>query len=369
MRLLALVFGVTVHAASTVLAAFMTGLALGSATAGRFADRVTRPLVVFAAAEALVAVAALATPVGLSAVEALYVRLYPALSELAIRRSRLVRLAPVVRGARRSRHADGRDVAACREVGSGAGRHPRPTGVAAVRLQHRRRRRRHAGRRHLDGSATRHLLGVSHRRVRSTCSWPPARLSWRSSAHVAASGPTDADHGLTPADLHVPRAAVADGPPAGAAHVRGLRIRVVRARDHLVQDVDPAVPADDLRVHRHARDRPRGHRARQLAVDAVHEPPPAAPACDAGVARDPAGARRRPVDGAHRAAPTRSTWGRRRLRRRTARLLRTDGRHEHRRDLPSGAADGHGVPDRHRDLGESAWTPTARASASASSTQ
>ena len=48
MRLLALVFGVTVHAASTVLAAFMTGLALGSAFAGRLADRVRRPLVAFA---------------------------------------------------------------------------------------------------------------------------------------------------------------------------------------------------------------------------------------------------------------------------------------------------------------------------------
>ena len=63
MRLLALVFGVTVHAASTVLAAFMMGLALGSATAGRFADRVRRPLRAFAIAEALVAVAALCNPV------------------------------------------------------------------------------------------------------------------------------------------------------------------------------------------------------------------------------------------------------------------------------------------------------------------
>ena len=34
MRLLALVFGVTVHAASTVLAAFMAGLAFGSASPG-----------------------------------------------------------------------------------------------------------------------------------------------------------------------------------------------------------------------------------------------------------------------------------------------------------------------------------------------
>ncbi len=76
MRLLALVFGVTIHAASTVLAAFMAGLALGSTAAGRLADRVRRPLVVFAAAEAGVAAAALATPLALAGVEALYVRLY-----------------------------------------------------------------------------------------------------------------------------------------------------------------------------------------------------------------------------------------------------------------------------------------------------
>jgi spermidine synthase len=81
MRLLALVFGVTVHAASTVLAAFMLGLAIGSAAAGRMADRVRRPLVVFAVAEALVAVAALATPLGLSGVEALYVRLHGTFGE------------------------------------------------------------------------------------------------------------------------------------------------------------------------------------------------------------------------------------------------------------------------------------------------
>ena len=80
MRLLALVFGVTVHAASTVLAAFMMGLALGSATAGRFADRVRRPLRAFAIAEALVAVAALSTPFLLDAVELLYIRLYPTFS-------------------------------------------------------------------------------------------------------------------------------------------------------------------------------------------------------------------------------------------------------------------------------------------------
>jgi spermidine synthase len=81
MRLLALVFGVTVHAASTVLAAFMLGLAIGSAVAGRLADRVRRPLVIFAVAEALVAVAALATPLGLDGVEAIYVRLHASIGD------------------------------------------------------------------------------------------------------------------------------------------------------------------------------------------------------------------------------------------------------------------------------------------------
>ena len=57
MRLLALVFGVTIHAVGTVLAAFMFGLAIGSAWAGRLSDVVRRPLFAFAAAEALVAVA------------------------------------------------------------------------------------------------------------------------------------------------------------------------------------------------------------------------------------------------------------------------------------------------------------------------
>ncbi len=61
-RLLGLVFGVTVYAASTVLAAFMGGLALGSYLAGRLSDRVRSPLRWFAAAETLIGLSALATP-------------------------------------------------------------------------------------------------------------------------------------------------------------------------------------------------------------------------------------------------------------------------------------------------------------------
>lgn len=61
-RQLGLVFGVTIQAASTVLACFMGGLALGSYVAGRWSDRLQRPLRAFAIVEALIALAALLTP-------------------------------------------------------------------------------------------------------------------------------------------------------------------------------------------------------------------------------------------------------------------------------------------------------------------
>ena len=105
MRLLALVFGVTVHAASTVLAAFMTGLAIGSAAAGRMSDRVKRPLRAFAIAEALVAVAALSTPLGLSAVEATYVRLHAMADRFGDTTVPLAFEALLARGERRMREA------------------------------------------------------------------------------------------------------------------------------------------------------------------------------------------------------------------------------------------------------------------------
>ena len=76
LRLLALVFGVTVYAASTVLAAFMAGLALGSALAGRIVTRVQRPLVVFGVAEILIGLSALATPLALDAAAVIYKSLY-----------------------------------------------------------------------------------------------------------------------------------------------------------------------------------------------------------------------------------------------------------------------------------------------------
>jgi spermidine synthase len=72
-RLLSLVFGVTVYAVSTVLACFFAGLALGSYVAGRLVDRARRPLRWYGCVEILVGLAALATTAALSGVERVYV--------------------------------------------------------------------------------------------------------------------------------------------------------------------------------------------------------------------------------------------------------------------------------------------------------
>jgi spermidine synthase len=74
LRKLSLIFGVTVYAASTVLASFMAGLSTGSAVAGRVADRVHRPLVWFGATEILIGLTALASPFALDLVTAAYIR-------------------------------------------------------------------------------------------------------------------------------------------------------------------------------------------------------------------------------------------------------------------------------------------------------
>jgi spermidine synthase len=84
LRQLSLIFGVTVYAASTVLATFMAGLAIGSAAAGRLSERVRRPLLWFGAAEALIGVTALLSPVALDVVTAGYVALAPGLESRAL---------------------------------------------------------------------------------------------------------------------------------------------------------------------------------------------------------------------------------------------------------------------------------------------
>lgn len=80
LRLLALVFGVTVYAASTVLASFMSGLAIGSLLAGFVAERTRHPLRLFGIAELLVGATALLTPWALEAMTGLYLHWHPSLA-------------------------------------------------------------------------------------------------------------------------------------------------------------------------------------------------------------------------------------------------------------------------------------------------
>jgi spermidine synthase len=61
-RMLGLVFGATTLAVSTVLAAFMGGLALGSALAAKLAQRITKPLRTYGLMEIVIAVYALLVP-------------------------------------------------------------------------------------------------------------------------------------------------------------------------------------------------------------------------------------------------------------------------------------------------------------------
>ena len=75
-RMLVLVFGSTAFATATILASFMSGLALGSFCFGRLADRYRDPLKVYAYLEAGIGVFALLFPVILSGVTAAYVGIY-----------------------------------------------------------------------------------------------------------------------------------------------------------------------------------------------------------------------------------------------------------------------------------------------------
>ena len=76
LRRLALVFGVTVYAASTVLAAFMAGLAIGSLLAGRVLRSRVHPLRAFGVAELLVAATGLASPWLLALASTVYLEVH-----------------------------------------------------------------------------------------------------------------------------------------------------------------------------------------------------------------------------------------------------------------------------------------------------
>jgi spermidine synthase len=75
-RMLGLVFGATTLAVSTVLAAFMGGLALGSALAGRLAQRIRKPLSVYGLMEILIALYALFVPLLFRWIDHVYVLIW-----------------------------------------------------------------------------------------------------------------------------------------------------------------------------------------------------------------------------------------------------------------------------------------------------
>lgn len=63
LRMLARIMGVTIYATSTVVAAFMAGLALGSFLLGRYIDKRKDPLRVYALLELLIGATALFVPI------------------------------------------------------------------------------------------------------------------------------------------------------------------------------------------------------------------------------------------------------------------------------------------------------------------
>ncbi|WP_242345374.1 fused MFS/spermidine synthase [Anaeromyxobacter terrae] len=83
-RLLSVTFGHTVYAVTTVLAAYMGGLALGSLLLGKRSDRSPRPLLLYGLAELTIGAYCLATPLLFRAADALYVSLFRRLEPGAV---------------------------------------------------------------------------------------------------------------------------------------------------------------------------------------------------------------------------------------------------------------------------------------------
>jgi predicted membrane-bound spermidine synthase len=79
MRQLSLVLSVTVYAVTTVLCAFMAGLALGAALGGPLADRVRRPLFAYGVLEIVIGLTGMVIPWLLFNLSPIWVRLHDAL--------------------------------------------------------------------------------------------------------------------------------------------------------------------------------------------------------------------------------------------------------------------------------------------------
>ncbi len=75
-RYLLNLFGATIYSISTVLAAFMGGLALGSLLFGRVAEKIKKPLRLYGILEIIVGVSALLVPTALRSLDPLFVSIY-----------------------------------------------------------------------------------------------------------------------------------------------------------------------------------------------------------------------------------------------------------------------------------------------------
>lgn len=75
-RYLLNVFGSTIYSISTVLAAFMGGLALGSALMGMFSNRVKRPLAMYGILEIVIGLSALSVPLLLRSLDPIFIWMY-----------------------------------------------------------------------------------------------------------------------------------------------------------------------------------------------------------------------------------------------------------------------------------------------------
>src|SRR5580704_11272715 len=75
-KALGLVFGHTVYAIATVLAAFMAGLAAGSAFLGRWGERHGKPIALYGWIELLIAVTGAVSLVGIDIVRPLYTHIF-----------------------------------------------------------------------------------------------------------------------------------------------------------------------------------------------------------------------------------------------------------------------------------------------------
>src|SRR5271154_4793604 len=83
-KALGLVFGHTVYAIATVLAAFMGGLAAGSAFPGRWGGRRIQPIALYGWIEILIGVTGFLSIFGLEMVRALYLAVYHAAAGSAV---------------------------------------------------------------------------------------------------------------------------------------------------------------------------------------------------------------------------------------------------------------------------------------------